>query len=124
METLHDNKFNEAIEARLRSGEWDRSIAGRVLRRRRRKLYMRGAVGSAASMALAASLIFGIIPAFRGGTVEGEAMNRFVNAQVEGVWGRTAQVSGVQESNDVLIVDARYDTSTDIMIEQALEGRF
>lgn len=124
METLQDNKFNEAIEARLSSGEWDRSIAGKVLRRRRRKLYVRGAVGSAASMALAASLIFGIIPAFQGGTVEGEAMHRFVNAQVEGVWGRTAQAGAVQVSNDVLIVDARYDTSTDIMIEQALEGRF
>lgn len=123
METLHEKKFNEAIESRLRSGEWNRTIAGNVLRRRRRALYLRGAVGSAASMALAASLVFGIIPAFQYGTVEGEAMNRFVNAQVDGVWDHAVAATGDNQGDEAVIVEARYDNSTDIMIDQTLEGR-
>lgn len=122
MEALHEKKFNEDIDSRLRSGEWDRTIACNVLRKRRRTLYARGAVGSAVSMALAASLIFGILPLFRNGTAEGEAMNSFVNAQVDGVWEHAA-VNWDQEPDDAALVDARYDAGTDVMIDQALEGR-
>jgi len=124
METVaHETAFDEKVEARLNSNEWDIQVARNVLRRRRRKRYTIAAVGSAASLAMAASLIFAILPGMQGGTIEGEELNRFVNAQVEGTWKKVFAGNALPDDSETVLIEARYDTSMDTMIDETLAQR-
>jgi hypothetical protein len=120
----HETAFNEKVKARLNSDEWDIQVARNVLQRRRRKRYMIAAFGSTVSLAVAASLIFAILPGMQGGTFQGgEALNRFVNAQIEGTWEKVFAESTPAEGNETVLVDIQYDRSMDTMIDDALAQR-
>ena len=123
METeAHETEFNEKVKARLDSDEWDVQVARNVLRRRQRR-YTIAVVGSAVSLAVAASLIFAILPGMQGGTLQGEELNRFVNAQVEGTWGKVFAESALAEGSEMVFVDIQSDKSMDKMIDDTLAQR-
>lgn len=125
METeAHETVFNEKVKARLNSDEWDIQIARNVLRNHRRKRYTIAAFGSAVSLAVAASLIFAILPGMQGGTLQGgEALNRFVNAQIEGTWEKVFAESAPAEGNETVLVDTQYDRNMDTIIDETLAQR-
>jgi hypothetical protein len=124
METMaHETAFDDKVKARLNSDEWDIQIARSVLRKHRRKRYAIAAIGSIASMAVAASLIFAILPGMQGGTPEGEALNRFVNAQVEGTWKKVFTGNALPDDSETVLIEAQYDTSMDAMIDETLAQR-
>jgi DNA-directed RNA polymerase specialized sigma24 family protein len=120
----HKTAFDEKVKTRLNSDEWDIRIARNVLRSRRRKRYTIAAFGSAVSLAVAASLIFAILPDMQGETLQGgEALNRFVNAQVEGTWEKVFAESAPDEGNETVFVDIQSDKSMDTMIDETLAQR-
>jgi hypothetical protein len=121
--TAHETAFDEKVKAKLNSDEWDIQIARNVLRRRRRKRYTIAAFGSAISLAVAASLIFAILPGMQSGTLQGEALNGFVNAQVEGTWKKAFAGSALPEGSETELVDIQYDRSMDTMIDRTLAQR-
>jgi len=107
-----ETAFNEQVEARMKSSDWDMQIARNVLKKRRKRNYALAAVGSVASLAIAASLVFAILPGMLGGSSEGARLNQFVNAQVEGTWQKVFSES-----------EAQYDASTDTLIDETLAQR-
>ncbi len=119
---LNEEIMDREIEVRMRSEVWDRGVARGVFRRRRLKRYVAMASGAAASMAAAAVLFIAILPGIRGGYVEGEALNGFVNAQVEGTW-KSVFDAELQNGGESLVSDARYDDSLDVFIADTLELR-
>ena len=125
METMdHETAFDEKVKARLNNDEWNVQIAKNVLRSRRRKRYTIAAFGSAVSLAVAASLIFAILPGMQGGTLQGgEALNKFVNAQIEGTWEKVFTESAPAEGNEMVLVDTQDDRSMDTMIDETLAQR-
>jgi hypothetical protein len=119
-----ETAFNEQVAARLKSADWDIQIAGNVLRRRRKRNYTFAAVGSAASLAMAASLIFAILPGMLGGTSDGARLNQFVNAQVEGTWKKVFTESALPDDSKTVLVEYQDDTDTDELIDETLAQRF
>jgi hypothetical protein len=108
-----ERAFNEQVAVRLKSSDWDLQIARNVLTRRRRRMnYIFAAASSAASLAMAASLIFAVLPGMLDGASEGARLNQFVNAQVEGTWQKVFAESETQ-----------YDTGTDALIDETLAQR-
>jgi hypothetical protein len=74
-------------------------------------------------LAVAASLIFAILPGMQSGTLQGEALNGFVNAQVEGTWKKAFAGSALPEGSETELVDIQYDRSMDTMIDRTLAQR-
>jgi hypothetical protein len=118
-----ETAFNERVEARLDSSEWNMQIARNVLRRRRRRTYSIAAAGSAVSLAMAASLIFAILPGIRGGTSEGAELNQFVNAQVDGTWKKVFIEGTHPDDSETVLGEAQYDMNTDTLIDETLAQR-
>ncbi len=106
-----ERALNEQVAARLKSPGWDIQIARNVLKKRRRRNYTFAAVGSV-SLAMAASLMFAILPGMLGGASEGDLLSQFVNAQVEGTWQKVFAESETQ-----------FDRSTDTLIDETLAQR-
>ncbi len=118
-----ETAFNKKVEDRLRSSEWNMQIARNVLQRRSRRKYIIAAAGSAASLAMAASLIFAILPGFRGETTEGAELNQFVNAQIEGTWKKVFSGNGIPDDNETILGQSQDYTSTDTLIDETLAQR-
>jgi hypothetical protein len=123
METMNEKRFDDRIAARLKSDEWDLRIAGRVLRRRRTKRLGIAAAGTASSLALAATLVFAVLPGLWGGAKTGEELNYFVNAQVTGTWNTVFTESAMAVGTESSVTDAQYDDDMDAMIDETLEQR-
>ncbi len=118
----HEKLFNERINARLKSGEWDLGVARDVFRRRRRKHYLFGVSGSIGSMA-AAVLIALFLTAAPEGTKYGEGLNSFVNAQVRGTYRQVFADKQVPVSDESVFGETEYDASVDTMIDETLSER-
>ncbi len=114
--------FNDRIDARLKSAEWDLGVARHVFRRRRKKQYIFGVSGSLGSMA-AAVLVALFLTAAPESTRYGEEMNRLVNAQVDGTWKQVFAGRTAANSNTAVFTEAQFDDSIDTMIDETLEQR-
>lgn len=123
MKTMHEKEFDDRIEARLKSDEWDFGIAGTVNRRRRRKTMGIAAAGTASSLALAAMLAVAVLPGLWGGAKAGEQLHSFVNAQVAGTWNTVFPGSVLAAGTDVSSADEQYDDDVDTIIEETLAQR-
>jgi hypothetical protein len=120
--TNHEKFFNDRIDARLRSDEWDLGVARKIIRRRRKKQYLIGASGSLGSMAAAVLVAF-FITAAPEATRYGEGVNTLVNAQVQGTYSQVFPERASAESSAAVFAEAQFDDSTDTMIEETLEQR-
>lgn len=122
MKTTHEKTFDDRIAVRLNSDEWDLRISGLVRQRRRKRLGI-AAAGTASSLALAATLVFAVLPGLWGGATAGEELNYFVNAQVTGTWNTVFTGSAqavVTESSDA---NDQFDNDMDTMIDETLAQR-
>ena len=119
-----EKAFDAIIETRLRSDDWNLTIARSLLKRRRRKKYTITAAGLAASLAAAAVILSSLMPVSKSGIADGEELNNFIQAQVDGTWGKDS--AGVMRigNKEVLLVGAQYDSSLEEMIEETLLERF
>ncbi len=118
-----ETSFDGIIEARLASDDWNLQIARRLLRRKRRKNIF---IVSGLAIALVAGAFISsmIMPVSLNAVAEGEELNNFIQAQVDGTW-RINSVSTVQVGkNEISFVGAQYDASLDEMIEETLSERF
>ncbi len=118
----HEKLFNDRINARLNSDEWDLGVARDVFHRRRRKHYIFGVSGSLGSMA-AAVLVVLFLTAAPEATKYGEGLNSLVNAQVQGTWNQVFAGIQAAESDTAVFVEAEYDESVDAMIDETLSER-
>jgi hypothetical protein len=120
----HETAFDAIIETRLRSDDWNLTTARSLLKRRRRKKYTITAAGLAASLAAAAFILSSLMPVSQSGIADGEELNNFIQAQVDGIWGKDS--AGVMRigNKEVLLVGAQYDASLEEMIEETLLERF
>lgn len=119
-----EKAFDEKVTARLNNPDWDLQIARNVLGKRRRKNLAFAAAGSAVSLAMAASLIFAVLPGMLGGASEGARLNQFVNAQVEGTWKKVFSESEIMDDSETVLAGYQYDSSTDDLIDETLAQRF
>ncbi|HNW27929.1 MAG TPA: hypothetical protein PKN50_05605 [Spirochaetota bacterium] len=123
METInHDMLFDDRINARLRSDEWDLGVARNVIRRRRKKQYLIGASGSLGSMAAAVLVAF-FLTAAPEATRYGEGVNALVNAQVQGTYDQVFAGRASAESGTAVFAEAQFDDGIDTMIDETLAER-
>ncbi|HOT46846.1 MAG TPA: hypothetical protein PLM53_17940 [Spirochaetota bacterium] len=123
METInHEKLFNDRINARLRSEEWDLGVARDVFRRRRNRHYLIGASGSLGSMA-AAVLVALFLTAAPDATRYGEGVNALVNAQIQGTYNQVFAGRTAADNSTAVFAEAQFDDSTDAMIDETLEQR-
>lgn len=99
--------FNAEIDERLKSDAWNREIARNVYGQRRKTRNRIGVIGSIGSLAAAALITLFLTTGIQEGSREGDELNAFVNAQVEGTWNRVFADTRVPESDDTL--DAMID---------------
>jgi hypothetical protein len=116
----HETAFDAIIETRLRSDDWNLTTARCLLKRRRRKKYTLTAAGLAASLAAAAFILSSLMPVSQSGVADGEELNNFIQAQVDGTWGMDSAVVMRIGNKDVFLVGAQYDASLEEMIEESL----
>jgi hypothetical protein len=119
-----ETNFNNSIESRLASGEWDSLIARNVIRKRRRIVARNSVIGSVASMALAASLVLAILPGITSGNRGGDELNRFVSAQVEGTWNSVFSGSPLPQNGEQALAGTQDDAGLDTLIDDTLAQRF
>jgi hypothetical protein len=123
MEPVNNERlFNERIDARLKSAEWDLGMARTVLGRRRRKRYILGISGSVGSMA-AAALVALLVTAAPEGTPYGEELHSLVNAQVQGTWNQVFADRRVVDGGRAIFEETQFDTTVDTMIDETLAQR-
>lgn len=123
MEPVNNERlFNERIDARLKSAEWDLGVARGVLGRRRRNRYIFGFSGSIASMAAAVILVL-VMTAAPERTPNGEGLHSLVNAQVRGTWNQVFADRQVVESDASIFVETQDDAGVDAMIDATLSER-
>ncbi len=116
----HDEIMEREIEKRMASDLWDRGVARSVVRRRRARFA--GASGAAASLAAAALIFFAVLPGLRQGPTEGEALYRFVTAQVDGTWGRVFE-GDAPTGPTAAVLEENFDNGLDDLIGEALTSR-
>lgn len=114
--------FNERIDARLKSAEWDLAMARTVLGRRRKKRYILGVSGSVGSMA-AAALVALLVTAAPEVTPYGEGLHSLVNAQVRGTWNQVFADRQASESDTSIFVETQDDPGVDTIIDETLAQR-
>jgi hypothetical protein len=118
-----DTNFNNSIESRLSSGEWDSLIARNVIRKRRRIVARNSVIGSLATLAVAASLVLAILPGITNGTRGGDELNQFVSAQVEGTWNSVFSGSPLPQGSEQALAGTQDDAGLDALIDDTLEQR-
>jgi hypothetical protein len=119
-----ETSFDRIIDARLASDDWNLLIARSLLKKKRKKRNIFIASGLAISLAAGAFISSMLMPVSQNVIAEGEELNNFIQAQVDGTW-RKNSVSIVRiGKNDISLVGAQYDASLDEIIEETLSERF
>ncbi len=120
----HESNFDKIIDARLRSDDWNMAIARSLIERKRRKKYKLLAVGLALTFGSAVLIMGRLVPQSPTLPSEGEELNNFIQAQVDGTWKRNAGGTLRIDNREIFIASSQYDTSLDEIIEEALSERF
>lgn len=119
-----ETRFDRIIDARLASDDWNLQIARSLVKRKRRKKNIFIISGLAILLTAGAFISNMHAPVSRNVVAEGEELDNFIQAQVDGTWRKNSAGTVRIGRNDISLVGAQYDASLDEMIEETLSERF
>src|SRR5208337_3407164 len=85
-----ETSFDRIIDDRLASDDWNLQIARSLIKRKRRKKNIFMVSGLAISLAAGAFISSMLMPVSRNVISEGEELNNFIQAQVDGTWRKNS----------------------------------